>query len=76
MTITEQNTKYVYFKAKVSGYSSFAIIGKTDPATVTTKPLQQVNSNSVSSNSGSQNEIISLLKEIINRLDEIIKLLK
>jgi hypothetical protein len=76
VTLTGHNTKYVYFKAKVSGYSSFAITGKTDQATVTTKPVQQVNSNSVSSNSGSQNEIISLLKEIINRLDEIIKLLK
>jgi PGF-pre-PGF domain-containing protein len=76
VTITEQNTKYVYFKAKVSGYSSFAITGKTDQATVTTKPIQQVNSNSVSSNSGSQNEIIRLLNEIINRLDEIIKLIK
>ncbi|HEY3361440.1 MAG TPA: PGF-pre-PGF domain-containing protein [Methanosarcina sp.] len=71
VTITGQNTKYVYFKAKVSGYSSFAITGNTDQATVTTKPIQQVNNNSVS-----QNEIIRLLNEIINRLDEIIKLLK
>lgn len=71
VTITGQNTKYVYFKAKVSGYSSFAITGNTDQATVTTKPIQQANNNSVS-----QNEIIRLLKEIINRLDEIIKLLK
>ncbi len=75
VTITGYNTKYVYFKAKVSGYSSFTITGKTDQATVTTKPIQQVNSNSVSSNSGSQNEIIRLLNEIINRLDEIIKLI-
>jgi PGF-pre-PGF domain-containing protein len=76
VTITGHNTKYVYFKAKVSGYSSFAITGKTDKATVTTKPIQQVSSNSISTSSGSQNEIISLLKEIINRLDEIIKLIK
>jgi PGF-pre-PGF domain-containing protein len=76
VTITGHNTKYVYFKAKVSGYSSFTITGKTDQATVTTKPIQQVNSNSLSSNSGSQNEIIRLLNEIINRLDEIIKLIK
>jgi len=71
VTITRQNTKYVYFKAKVSGYSSFAITGNTDHATVTTKPIQQVNNNP-----GSQNEIIRLLNEIISRLDEIIKLIK
>jgi PGF-pre-PGF domain-containing protein len=75
VTITGQDTKYVYFTAKVSGYSSFAITGTTNQTIVTTE--QNVNNNSAGSvNLSNQNEIIRLLNEIISRLDKILELLK
>lgn len=75
VTITSQDDKYVYFMANVSGYSTFAITGKTVVVdqTIGTKLEQTVVVNNTTAESVDD---ISNKAEIIRLLEYIIELLR
>lgn len=75
VTIISEDTKYVYYTAKVSGYSSFAITGQKvilEQKAMTKQPDQTV----VVSDTSLKTEEISNKNEIIRLLEYIIELLR
>ncbi|MGB9131055.1 MAG: PGF-pre-PGF domain-containing protein [Methanosarcina sp.] len=75
VTMIGEDNKYVYFSAKVSGYSTFAITAR--PVTVNTVLEKQiVNNTIVVNNTTAPVEDISNKAEIIRLLEYIIELLR